>query len=131
MHHRRPLMHACLTRCPLCHRFCCTAHFSQRLARMTLYLTRQLRNLAGNTADRISDDTCAFRNPYLGASKRWQSGAAVAHGGDRKSTRLNSSHVAISYAVFCLKKKTNDIWSFQGSMDAQETDLDKIRLDCA
>src|SRR5690625_6850067 len=26
---------------------------------------------------------------------------------DRKSTRLNSSHVAISYAVFCLKKKTN------------------------
>src|SRR5690625_6775075 len=27
---------------------------------------------------------------------------------DRKSTRLNSSHVAISYAVFCLKKKTHD-----------------------
>src|SRR6266508_2527123 len=27
------------------------------------------------------------------------------HGRDRKSTRLNSSHVAISYAVFCLKKK--------------------------
>src|SRR5437868_11169375 len=26
---------------------------------------------------------------------------------DRKSTRLNSSHVSISYAVFCLKKKTN------------------------
>src|SRR5437870_447877 len=29
------------------------------------------------------------------------------HHGDRKSTRLNSSHVAISYAVFCLKKKNN------------------------
>src|SRR5690625_6252842 len=30
----------------------------------------------------------------------------IAGGGvDRKSTRLNSSHVAISYAVFCLKKK--------------------------
>src|SRR5438034_3243704 len=31
--------------------------------------------------------------------------------GDRKSTRLNSSHTVISYAVFCLKKKkqTNDI----------------------
>src|SRR5438067_5765552 len=27
-------------------------------------------------------------------------------GKDRKSTRLNSSHVSISYAVFCLKKKT-------------------------
>src|SRR5690349_22887819 len=31
---------------------------------------------------------------------------AVGIGLDRKSTRLNSSHVEISYAVFCLKKKT-------------------------
>src|SRR6266571_6775155 len=30
---------------------------------------------------------------------------AVGQGGDRKSTRLNSSHMSISYAVFCLKKK--------------------------
>src|SRR5690625_6758715 len=30
---------------------------------------------------------------------------------DRKSTRLNSSHVAISYAVFCLKKKKRNIRS--------------------
>src|SRR5215208_7371142 len=30
-------------------------------------------------------------------------------GADRKSTRLNSSHVAISYAVFCLKKKKKQI----------------------
>src|SRR5688572_31342391 len=30
---------------------------------------------------------------------------APAQGGDRKSTRLNSSHSQISYAVFCLKKK--------------------------
>src|SRR5437899_5400352 len=28
---------------------------------------------------------------------------------DRKSTRLNSSHLGISYAVFCLKKKTNTL----------------------
>src|SRR2546430_17131216 len=28
---------------------------------------------------------------------------------DRKSTRLNSSHSQISYAVFCLKKKTNSV----------------------
>src|SRR5690349_23649555 len=32
--------------------------------------------------------------------------AAVSRAKDRKSTRLNSSHVEISYAVFCLKKKT-------------------------
>src|SRR5437899_5171504 len=29
---------------------------------------------------------------------------------DRKSTRLNSSHLGISYAVFCLKKKKDTVW---------------------
>src|SRR5690625_6669661 len=47
-------------------------------------------------------------------AKRWKAGRRVARSNwrrsccgrtDRKSTRLNSSHVAISYAVFCLKKK--------------------------
>src|SRR2546426_3740692 len=40
--------------------------------------------------------------------------SAQAHPGqisDRKSTRLNSSHLVISYAVFCLKKKKQDITS--------------------
>src|SRR5258705_3812049 len=32
---------------------------------------------------------------------------------DRKSTRLNSSHLGISYAVFCLKKKKNKIVAFE------------------
>src|SRR2546426_6341435 len=32
-------------------------------------------------------------------------GAGLAYTADRKSTRLNSSHLVISYAVFCLKKK--------------------------
>src|SRR5690625_6059546 len=35
----------------------------------------------------------------------FQQAAALDPREDRKSTRLNSSHVAISYAVFCLKKK--------------------------
>src|SRR2546422_1478846 len=35
----------------------------------------------------------------------WASGSHVCMGADRKSTRLNSSHGYISYAVFCLKKK--------------------------
>src|SRR5438477_5339348 len=34
-------------------------------------------------------------------------GDAIFCGKDRKSTRLNSSHMSISYAVFCLKKKKN------------------------
>src|SRR5687768_18311287 len=37
---------------------------------------------------------------------------AVGGRGDRKSTRLNSSHGYISYAVFCLKKKTAELVSF-------------------
>src|SRR2546427_9339210 len=39
-------------------------------------------------------------------------------GGDRKSTRLNSSHSQISYAVFCLKKKKQRITS--GSTDIHD-----------
>src|SRR5437870_9532749 len=63
------------------------------------------------------DDAAFLRGPnqYNRASRR---GSLAADSGrnskagsrkvgweDRKSTRLNSSHVAISYAVFCLKKK--------------------------
>src|SRR5256885_727470 len=41
---------------------------------------------------------------------RGAEGIAAQHG-DRKSTRLNSSHLVISYAVFCLKKKTSEMLS--------------------
>src|SRR3712207_8195817 len=42
----------------------------------------------------------------MAAQKEEAAGAeADEHGADRKSTRLNSSHANISYAVFCLKKK--------------------------
>src|SRR3989454_3052988 len=40
--------------------------------------------------------------------------------GDRKSTRLNSSHLVISYAVFCLKKKKNQ----QSTESTLETRVD-------
>src|SRR5439155_5636116 len=50
---------------------------------------RQLRRWGINTASLPPGSDVRFREPSL----------------DRKSTRLNSSHVAISYAVFCLKKK--------------------------
>src|SRR5690625_1285359 len=72
----------------------------------------------------ISGDTAIVGAPYVGvgdhasqgaayiftrADGRWQevtrlvASDGLAQGQDRKSTRLNSSHVAISYAVFCLK----------------------------
>src|SRR3712207_7911924 len=38
---------------------------------------------------------------------------------DRKSTRLNSSHANISYAVFCLKKKTHDLRSEESTSNHQ------------
>src|SRR2546426_4476600 len=39
------------------------------------------------------------------AARRRPGGGLLCDVGDRKSTRLNSSHLVISYAVFCLKKK--------------------------
>src|SRR2546429_3412825 len=65
--------------------------------------------------------TTLFRSPYrVDATSVLHPGAntveiKVTNGwanriiGDRKSTRLNSSHGYISYAVFCLKKKNNTI----------------------
>src|SRR5690349_23685546 len=50
---------------------------------------------AGRSGRRTIDGVLRRPDPSLGASVV----------GDRKSTRLNSSHVEISYAVFCLKKK--------------------------
>src|SRR5690606_40970266 len=41
---------------------------------------------------------------------------------DRKSTRLNSSHVKISYAVFCLKKKNNRRGFLTAQIEAAATD---------
>src|SRR5436190_17534072 len=51
------------------------------------------------------------RGSSLPSAGRWDGGEFPSHGRtwragrDRKSTRLNSSHTVISYAVFCLKKK--------------------------
>src|SRR5436190_22174219 len=44
--------------------------------------------------------------PASSSFSRWPMGLSCL---DRKSTRLNSSHTVISYAVFCLKKKKNNV----------------------
>src|SRR5438445_9608010 len=49
--------------------------------------------------------TYSFDIAYLELFLPLTHGASVILTGDRKSTRLNSSHANISYAVFCLKKK--------------------------
>src|SRR5688572_31958897 len=65
------------------------------------------RHLAADDADgagdgsRFGEDAVGAHRDVVAAARR-----DVAHAGeDRKSTRLNSSHSQISYAVFCLKKK--------------------------
>src|SRR2546427_3965317 len=62
-----------------------------------------------------SDDHVVFRAGVRALLKQRPDLAVVGEAGtgneavaDRKSTRLNSSHSQISYAVFCLKKKKND-----------------------
>src|SRR5207249_8873337 len=62
------------------------------------------------TEQRAESGSRERRQLGVGASAdvahRLQDPTALRGDRDRKSTRLNSSHVSISYAVFCLKKKT-------------------------
>src|SRR5437667_4165286 len=55
---------------------------------------------------RPRSSTCAARLRQRGQPRARR---RAAHVEDRKSTRLNSSHITISYAVFCLKKKKTKI----------------------
>src|SRR2546426_7778626 len=69
-----------------------------------------LKTLRQLLANGLLDDARAGETDQragLGDVQITQHGVAGGHaaGGDRKSTRLNSSHLVISYAVFCLKKK--------------------------
>src|SRR2546426_9369126 len=71
--------------------------------------------------------TTLFRSPAVAASHdRQPTGGCVVvvdqPAGDRKSTRLNSSHLVISYAVFCLKKKKINI------IESKESTQTRIRI---
>src|SRR5438270_7548042 len=71
----------------------------------TLFRSRvEDRVIAGR---RVEEDVFDAGRLELRHEQRATGAAHLAHGGrrDRKSTRLNSSHSQISYAVFCLKKK--------------------------
>src|SRR5256885_10129805 len=55
------------------------------------------------TIGEVANEEHSLRRLGKAGVKRWMGIRPT----DRKSTRLNSSHLVISYAVFCLKKKTN------------------------
>src|SRR5690625_6255821 len=67
----------------------------------TLFRSRRGRRFQGPPESRRCPTSSALRSAATGSGRR----CAEPGRRDRKSTRLNSSHVAISYAVFCLKKK--------------------------
>src|SRR5258708_25688858 len=82
----------------------------------TLFRSRLER--ARGEIDGLGRLALGARNPFLGGIERLAhhvrvnlagDGPYFGVGGDRKSTRLNSSHQIISYAVFFLKKKINDM----------------------
>src|SRR5437868_7798713 len=54
----------------------------------------------------ISRSASAFADCAVASASAGGAAGAAAGATDPKSTRLNSSHVSISYAVFCLKKKS-------------------------
>src|SRR5690348_18098587 len=69
----------------------------------TLFRSRRRGDAAGRVREEPARDA-----PREGARRGARPGPAArlpGGGADRKSTRLNSSHPSISYAVFCLKKK--------------------------
>src|SRR5690625_6059151 len=72
---------------------------------------RQIRKVT-KTKGAFTSDMALLKLIYLATKNIEEKWTAPLHNWamtvqqDRKSTRLNSSHVAISYAVFCLKKKT-------------------------
>src|SRR5256885_4125606 len=62
------------------------------------------------TEEKLACPDCGFEgtlalDPVHGGTADFE--CVQCHSLDRKSTRLNSSHLVISYAVFCLKKKKN------------------------
>ena len=65
------------------------------------YEAAREERIANKRLDKITDRMISGKNYGNYEDALLDSGA------DRKSTRLNSSHLVISYAVFCLKKKKN------------------------
>src|SRR2546430_6107576 len=67
----------------------------------------------------------AYISPIVSTMMAKLVGKLFQRGGDRKSTRLNSSHSQISYAVFCLKKKNirrlSSTTGLEYSMDPKTT----------
>src|SRR5690606_39404909 len=90
---------------PLSPLFPYTTLFRSNLA--ALYLRQQRWRDAESLLLALNADSPEYAAAWLNRALYEESAEQDPAGADRKSTRLNSSHVKISYAVFCLKKKNN------------------------
>src|SRR5215469_17684858 len=72
--------------------------------------------------------TTLFRSPRRSPPRQTGTPHHFGPRGDRKSTRLNSSHVEISYAVFCLKKKKKNLNSNQIEKTYTQKKLKKKKI---
>src|SRR3712207_8282720 len=78
-------------------------------------LTPALSRITGRGRSRPSGEDLFHHVPVYVRQAEVPAGVPVRELLDRKSTRLNSSHANISYAVFCLKKKNNILHIFMRS----------------
>src|SRR5256885_10528567 len=69
--------------------------------------SRETRTISGSSGHPLR--RARGEDPQRDDRDKRQQGTGVQKSQDRKSTRLNSSHLVISYAVFCLKKKKKNI----------------------
>src|SRR2546430_10430883 len=80
----------------------------RRPPRSTLFpYTTLFRSALKTHVEKHAGEYLTIKSPALAAKLEANADKIIVT--DRKSTRLNSSHSQISYAVFCLKKKTNAI----------------------
>src|SRR2546430_6917084 len=99
----------------------------RRPPRSTLFpYTTLFRSFSNITYD-LTQPVQVFHGGNLIGTFSTIQAAVTAAGADRKSTRLNSSHSQISYAVFCLKKKKKII-SLSHNNNTQNTDTDNCKL---
>src|SRR3989442_8690247 len=77
------------------------------ISRLTLHFFPSTTR-CGNSSDSPDPPDIACAMSWAVGNRSFGSNDMALVTTDRKSTRLNSSHVRISYAVFCLKKKKND-----------------------
>src|SRR5256885_11112305 len=106
-------------------------------AGFTVYIIADMEGLAG-----VVNNSVEMRPSYRGGTPEHErfrqeltdevnaaiAGAPLAGDRDRKSTRLNSSHLVISYAVFCLKKKKKkEVWARMYAV-MYSTDILQVQL---